>query len=173
MSEDGPSNALAVLVEKPRVEAAIEELQAEGVYDDRRKVTEHDDGTVALPVTDPPQETSVLDVMRQTDPELRAPELDDLLADRGWTDEELALAPSSWAVIGSVLSVTLDEDCPRQEEVGEALLELHGETDTVLADGGVSGDYREPNGRVIAGIGETETIHTEHGTKYALDLPHP
>ena len=170
MSEDGPSNALAVLVEKARAEAAIDSLQAEGLYDDGRKVTEHDDGTVALPITDPPQETSVLDVMRQTDPELRAPELDDLLAARGWTDDELALAPSSWAVIGSVLSVTLDENCPRQAEVGEALLELHGEADTVLADGGVSGDYREPDGRVIAGVGETETIHTEHGTRYALDL---
>ena len=169
-NEDVPPNALAVLVEKARAEAAIEELQAEGVYDDRRKVTEHDDGTVALPVTDPPQETSVLDVIRQTDPELRAPELDDLLAERGWTDDELALAPSSWAVIGSVLSVTLDEDCPRQEEVGEALLDLHGEADTVLAEGGVSGVHREPSGRVIAGIGETETIHTEHGTRYALDL---
>ncbi|MCL9813569.1 class I SAM-dependent methyltransferase [Natranaeroarchaeum aerophilus] len=170
MSEDAPPNDLAALVEKPSAEAAIDSLQAEGVYDADRKVTEHDDGTVALPVTGPPQETNVLDVMRQTDPELRAPELNDLLADRGWTDEELALAPSSWAVIGSVLTVRLNGDCPREEEVGEALLELHGEADTVLADGGVSGIHREPTGRVIAGIGETETIHTEHGTRYALDL---
>jgi tRNA wybutosine-synthesizing protein 2 len=170
MSENAPPNSLAVLVKKPRAETVIEALREEGVYDDGRKVTEHDDGTVALPVTAPPQETSVLEVMRQTDPELRAPELADLLAARGWTDEELALAPSSWAVIGSILSVHLDEDCPREEEVGEALLELHGEADTVLSDGGVSGVHREPDSRMIAGIGETETIHTEHGTKYALDL---
>ncbi|QSG01603.1 class I SAM-dependent methyltransferase [Natranaeroarchaeum sulfidigenes] len=166
MSED----ALAALVEKPHAEIAIESLRDEGVYDDGRRVTDHDDGTVALPVTEPPQETDVLDVMRQTDLELRAPDLIDLLAERGWTEAELELAPGSWAVIGSVLLVTLDEDCPREGEVGEALLELHGEADTVLADGGVSGVHREPSGRIIAGVEDTETIHTEHGTRYALDL---
>ncbi|MFC7212354.1 class I SAM-dependent methyltransferase [Natronoarchaeum sp. GCM10025321] len=169
MSGDSDELALAALVEKPRTEVAIEALRSEGVYDDGRMVTEHDDGTVALPVTDPPQATSVLDVVRQTDPELRAPDLADLLAERGWTDEEVARAPASWAVIGSVVLVTL-EDCPREEEVGEALLDLHGEAETVLADGGVSGVRREPSGRVIAGVDDTETIHTEHGTRYALDL---
>jgi tRNA wybutosine-synthesizing protein 2 len=57
-----------------------------------------------------------------------------------------------------------------REAIGDALLELHGEADTVLARGGVSGTRREPDVTVVAGTGETETIHVEHGTKYALDL---
>jgi len=161
--------ALAAVVEKPRAEVTTEQLRAEGVYDDRRSVVEHGAETVELPVTDPPAETAVLEVVRQTDPALRERGLETLLAERGWTDAELERAPGSWAVIGSVVLVTL-EDCPREAEVGEALLALHGEADTVLAHEGVAGERRQPEGRVIAGDGTTETIHAEHGTRYALDL---
>ncbi|ELY55925.1 class I SAM-dependent methyltransferase [Natronolimnohabitans innermongolicus] len=182
---------LAVIVEKTRAETAIESLRAEGVYDDSRRVRESaaetrsnagDDGdgtaetveTIALPVTDPPTETRVLDVARQVDPEPRSPDLEDLLAARGWSDVELEAAPGSWAVIGSVILVTVPEDCPDEAAVGEALLELHGEADSVLADEGIENDgeagtHREPRTRLIAGERDTETIHTEHGTRYGLD----
>jgi tRNA wybutosine-synthesizing protein 2 len=60
-------------------------------------------------------------------------------------------------------------DAPRPEEVGEALLALHG-AETVLARGGVEGPTRDPDVTVLAGTGDTETVHVEHGTKYALDL---
>ncbi|GAA0673592.1 class I SAM-dependent methyltransferase family protein [Natronoarchaeum mannanilyticum] len=166
---DGDDDALAAVVEKPRAEVATEQLRAEGVYDDRRKVREYGPESVALPVTTAPADTDVLEVVVQTDPELRGTTLPDLLAERGWTDAEIERAPGSWAVIGSVVLVTL-EDCPREAELGDALLELHGEADTVLAHEGVDGERREPDGRVIAGDPSTETIHTEHGTRYALDL---
>ncbi|WP_121820950.1 class I SAM-dependent methyltransferase [Halostella salina] len=159
---------LAAVVEKPRAEVAIESLRAEGVYDDARRVREYGDA-VALPVTEPPDETEVREVVRQVDPDRRNPDLDTLLRDRGWTDDELARAPGSWSVVGSVILVTFD-DCPRESEVGEALLELHGAADTVVASEGVSGERREPSVRVVAGDGDTETVHTEHGTRYALDL---
>src|SRR6056297_1989826 len=166
---DAGDQPLAVVVEKPRAEVATEQLRAEGVYDDGRKVREYGAETVALPVTASPAETDVLEVVVQTDPELRGTTLPDLLAERGWTDAEIERAPGSWAVIGSVVLVTL-EDCPREAELGDALLELHGEADTVLAHEGVDGERREPDGSVIAGDPSTETIHTEHGTRYALDL---
>jgi tRNA wybutosine-synthesizing protein 2 len=72
-------------------------------------------------------------------------------------------------VLGSVVLVTL-EDCPDEAAVGEALLELHGEADTVVANEGVSGELREPDVRVVAGAGDTETVHTEHGVRYGMDL---
>ncbi|WP_049969382.1 class I SAM-dependent methyltransferase [Haladaptatus cibarius] len=162
-------NDLAVLVEKPRAETAIAELTAEGVYDDSRKVCEHDDETLELPVTKNPTETDVLDVIEQVSPEPRLPDLEAHLRAQGWNDEELDSAPKSWAVIGSVILVQFD-DCPRKSEIGEALLDLHGEADTVLSRDGISGEHREPEMTVVAGSGDTETIHTEHGTKYALDL---
>ena len=159
---------LAVLVEKPRAEAATESLREEGVYDDGRSVAPHGEGTVALPVTGPPAETDVLGVV-ETDLPRRTRGLADLLRERGWGEEELDLAPASWAVVGRVVLVDVG-DAPRPTEVGEALLELHGEADTVLARGGIAGRTREPDVEVLAGEGDTETVHTEHGIRYALDL---
>ncbi|WP_158058341.1 class I SAM-dependent methyltransferase [Halorussus halophilus] len=167
---------LAAVVPKPDSETTIAALRAEGVYDDARKVREYDEQTLALPVTDPPQETAVLEVVEQRDPERRAPGLDSLLLDRRWSEEAVERAPSSWAVVGDIVLVNFDADFDdalgddKREEVGEALLDLHGETDTVLARGGVSGTFREPDVEVVAGQGDTETVHTEHGTRYALDF---
>ncbi|MFC6731322.1 MULTISPECIES: class I SAM-dependent methyltransferase family protein [unclassified Haladaptatus] len=161
---------LAAVVAKADAEAAIASLTAEGVYDDSRKVVTHDEGHVELPILAPPSETAVFDVIRQTDPQRRTRTLEDVLAAEGWTEAELDSAPTSWAVVGSVVLVKLPDDCPRPKEVGEALLSLHGEAETVVSRGGISGARREPTGTVIAGSGDTETVHTEHGTKYAVDL---
>ena len=181
---------LAVVVEKSRAETAIESLREEGVYDDSRRVRGVSDATaletqrtrnrdegpdrIALPVTEAPTETHVLEVIRQVDPEYRSRDLEDLLVDRGWSDADLESAPGSWAVIGSVILVRLPADCPDETDVAEALLDLHGEADSVLADEGIendgtSGTYREPRTRLLAGDPGTETIHTEHGTRYGLD----
>jgi tRNA wybutosine-synthesizing protein 2 len=165
---DTAGKPLAAVVERPRAEVAIDALRAEGVYDDDRQVRPFGDDAVALPVTEPPTETSVKGVLRQ-EPARRLRTLEDHLRERGWTDEELARAPGSWAVIGTVVLVDVG-DAPRPSEVGAALLELHANADTVLARGGIEGSHREPDVEVIAGSGDTETVHTEHGTRYALDL---
>jgi len=171
MSEDtetADDQQLAVVVHKPRSQVAIESLRAEGVYDDTRSVTEWTADSVAVPVTAPPQETQFREVVRQVG-KRRLRTLDDHLRERGWTDAEIAAAPSSWAVLGSVVLVDIG-DSPRPAEVGDALLALHGEAETVLARHGISGEHREPSVKVIAGDGDTETVHTEHGTRYAMDL---
>ncbi|RQG94003.1 class I SAM-dependent methyltransferase [Natrarchaeobius chitinivorans] len=165
---------LAVIVDKPRTETAIESLRVEGVYDDSRRVREDGPDRVALPVTEPPSETDVLEVVRQVDPEPRTPDLEDRLADRGWDEDALAAAPGSWAVVGSVVLVSVPDGCPDETELAEALLELHGEADSVLANEGIANDgeagtCREPRTRLLAGDPDTETIHAEHGTRYGLD----
>lgn len=163
------NDPLAAIVPKPEGDRAIAALRAEGVYDDSRKVREAGDGALALPVTAPPRKIDVHDVITQPDSDRRARGLDDLLANRGWDEGEIKRAPSSWAVLGTVILAEF-EDCPCEAEVGEALLELHGGADTVLAREGISGEHREPSVRVVAGAGDTETVHTEHGTEYAMDL---
>ncbi|MFC7213992.1 class I SAM-dependent methyltransferase [Saliphagus sp. GCM10025334] len=169
---------LAVVVEKPRSETAIESLRAEGVYDDDRRVREYGSETVALPVLEPPSDTAVLEVVRQIDPTYRTRDLADHLRERGWSDADLETAPGSWAIIGSVILVRVPDDCHNEAELGEALLELHGEADSVLADEGISnggdgegdaGTYREPRTRLLAGSSDTETVHVEDGTRYGLD----
>ncbi|WP_306054975.1 class I SAM-dependent methyltransferase [Natronococcus wangiae] len=139
-----------------------------------RGVREDGPDRIALPVTEPPTETRVLEVVRQVDPEPRHRDLEDLLAERGWSDADLEAAPGSWAVIGSVVLVTVPESCPDEGALAEALLELHGDAESVLADEGIANDgdagtYREPRTRLLAGERDTETIHAEHGTRYGLD----
>ena len=159
---------LAAVVARGRAETAADALRAEGVYDDDRSVRPFGEDAVALPVTAPPSETAVREVVRQeAEPRLR--NLDDHLRERGWTEAERERAPGSWAVIGTVVLVDIG-DAPRPEEVGAALLDLHANADTVLARHGIDGEQRRPDVEVIAGAGDTETIHTEHGTRYALDL---
>ncbi len=172
--EAGTDSPLAVVVEKPRAETAAESLRAEGVYDDERQVREYTAETVALPVFDHPDETAVLEVIRQIDPDYRSPDLETRLAERGWSEADLEHVPGSWAVVGSVILVTVPEDCPDETALGEELLGIHGEAESVLADEGVANDgaagtHREPLTRLLAGHRDTETIHTEHGTKYGLD----
>jgi len=163
-----PGDDLAVVVDRVRTETVIDALRAEGVYDDDRSVREYGEGGVSVPVTAVPETVAHRDVVRQVgEPRLRG--LADHLRQRGWTDDEIERAPSSWAVLGTVILVEVGE-APRPEEVGEALLALHGEADTVLAREGISGAHREPEVRVLAGEGDTETVHVEHGTTYAMDL---
>ncbi|MFC6952635.1 class I SAM-dependent methyltransferase family protein [Halorubellus litoreus] len=166
-SADGDAPLAAVVV-KPRAEVATAGLRAEGVYDDDRAVRAFDADTVALPVTEAPQETQVRRVVRQPDPEYRSRDLADYLRDRGWSEDDVAAAPGSWAVVGSVVLVD-DGDYHDDAELGDALLELHGDADTVCVRSGVTGVHRTPDLRVIAGSGDTETVHVEHGTRYALD----
>ncbi|QLH76022.1 class I SAM-dependent methyltransferase family protein [Halosimplex rubrum] len=165
---DERDDRLAVVVDKPRAEAVIDDLERAGVYDADRSVREFDEGSVSLPVTAVPEAVDYREVVRQVgEPRLR--DLADHLRERGWTDEEVELAPSSWAVLGTVVLVDIG-DAPRPAELGEALLDLHGAADTVLARGPVTGAHREPDVTVLAGEGDTETVHREHGTTYAMDL---
>ncbi len=161
--------ALAAVVPKAEADVALASLKDEDVFDDSRRLRERDEETLEIPVTTHPQTTRVLDVIEQVDPEPRVDGLPTLLRERGFTESEIDRAPASWAVIGEVIVVRFG-DCERREAVAEALLELHREADTVVARGDIAGEHREPDIEVVAGEGDTETVHTEYGTRYALDL---
>ena len=157
---------LAVVVDVQDTQQAIDALEAEGVYDPSRSVEPHAEG-VAVPVTARPE--TVGGRVAEVDLPARNRDLRDLLAARGWSDDALDQVPSSWAVLGTCIVVD-DTGFPDQQAVGDALLDLHGNADTVLLHRGVSGRTREPDVEVLAGVGDTEVVHTEHGTKYAMDL---
>ncbi len=171
MAEEWSDGPLAVAVRPPETERAMDALRAEGVYDERRRLRERE-GAVEVPVTAAPTATTVGTVIEQSTPVYRAGGLPERLRERGWTDDEVADAPGSWAVVGDVILVegaALD-DAPRPDEVGAALLDLHGNAHTVLAREGIAGSHREPSVRVVAGDDDTKTVHVEAGTRYALDL---
>lgn len=166
MSDTHPK--LVALVAKPRVGDTIDSLSREGVYDDTRRITEHDETQVAIPISEHPIETSVNEVTR-LELSRRVTGLSDLLKERGFSESVIRSAPASWAVLGSVVLADFD-GCTEREAVADALLELHGEADTVLHRNGIDGAYRIPDVEFVAGAGETETVHVEHGIKYALNL---
>jgi len=79
--------------------------------------------------------------------------------------------PSSYDIIGNLILVDLCEELrDYAREIGEALLRIHPRAKVVLAKGETTGDYRIRHVEVIAGSGDTETIHREHGCVYKLDL---
>jgi len=156
------------LVSKPDAERAIASLRERGVYDPDRSVREHGADTVGIPVTREVDAPAVLAVVEDADPVPRTRGLADRLRECGHDPAALS-PPASWAVVGSVVLADFD-GCAAPEAVGEALLDLHGEAETVLDRGGVAGPHREPDVSVVAGTGETATVHVEHGTVYGLDL---
>jgi tRNA wybutosine-synthesizing protein 2 len=171
------ASGLAALAPKPAAERARRQLSALGVYDGDRGIERYDDDRVALPVTgaDPADREGTVAAVEDVERVVRhaLPARDHTLADslrtRGWDEADIDRVPGSWAVIGTVVLADFD-GCPRPAEVGDALLDLHGEADTVLDRGGIDGRTRDPDVTVVAGAGDTETVHTEHGTAYALDL---
>ncbi len=153
-TETADDQQLAVVVHEPRSQVAIEsrERRASTTTPKRHRV---DRGHVAVPVTAPPQDIAVREVVRQVG-KRRLRTLDDHLRERGWTDTEIAAAPSSWAVLGSVVLVDIG-DSPRPAEVGDArwpstarprrcwLATASPGNTAILASG-------------IAGDGDTETV---------------
>ncbi|GGL46390.1 class I SAM-dependent methyltransferase [Halocalculus aciditolerans] len=166
-------HTLAAVVPETETEDAIAAFESRGCYDDTRKVVPSATrGLMEVPVTDHPGSDADYEIVVQSDPDYRNAGLDAELADRGWSADEIDAAPSSWAVVGDVILVRFPEDYPdeRRETVADALLSVHGNVDTVLARRGIDGEFRTPDVEVVAGSGDTETVHVEHGTKYALDL---
>ena len=103
-------NALAVVVPKAETEAKLDGLEAEGVYDDARKIRAHDADRAELPVLAEPRATTFDALIEQDDPVVRATGLDDRLRERGWGEDAIATAPGSWAVVESI---SLDDGVER------------------------------------------------------------
>jgi len=74
-----------------------------------------------------------------------------------------------YEVIGDIALIEADD--PDADRIGEALLKVHPNLNTVLgATTPVVGEYRIREFTVIAGVDKTGTIHKEYGCRYAVDL---
>jgi len=84
----------------------------------------------------------------------------------------LASFPRSIDIIGEVAVVEIPPELEKYKQiVGKSILESHKRVHTVLAKASaISGVKRLREYEVIAGLGETETIHREHGCIYRLDV---
>jgi len=86
--------------------------------------------------------------------------------------KEQSLLPSSYQKIGDIVIVNLKEDVEKYDKkIGKIILENIPNTQTVCRRTDyITGKFREPNIKVIAGDKNTETIHKEHGIEYKLDV---
>lgn len=80
--------------------------------------------------------------------------------------------PHSLDIVGEIAIVELNEAVvPYEGQIGEAIMVVNSRISTVYAkEGGVEGVCRIRPLRLIAGKGQTQTIHTEYGVKLAIDV---
>lgn len=84
----------------------------------------------------------------------------------------LASLPRAIDFVGDIAIIEIPPELePHKAFIGEAILKLHKNVQTVLAKAGaVSGVYRLREFNVIAGKPKTDTVHKEYGCRYHVDL---
>lgn len=84
----------------------------------------------------------------------------------------LAGIPRAVDFVGDIAIIEVPPELePHKGFIGEAILKLHKNVQTVLAKAGaVSGVYRLREFNVIAGKPKTDTVHKEYGCRYHVDL---
>lgn len=86
--------------------------------------------------------------------------------------EELEELGTSFDIVGDIAIIKLsDLLLEKKEAIGEALMNVHGNLNTVLRQTSpVSGEFRTRKLEVVAGEMKTETTHREHGCSFKVDL---
>lgn len=167
MSRATPRRArLAAVAEKAHADLAIKRIISLGVFDKSRKIIKRD-GHIEIPVVSP---ASGFDTVLQDEPAYyrMLPDLSHALQDVLPYDC-MSLLPRGWFLLGEVIVVKIHPLLkPYETHIGQALLEYYPRCCTVLADEGISGPFREPVRRAIAGS-RTRTVHRENGVIFNLD----
>lgn len=164
-----------VVVPRREAEAVRKRLHSCGIVDLSRKITK-DGGSVLIPLNaDPPIDLAAYGT--------RSPDRAPLPPRRASQNPRTALrtelaaagvpldaAPRRWQRIGDVVVIRIP---PEGRTHGHAIAEVFGRTlraRTVVEDvSGIHGPLRTPDVRILWGS-ETETIHTEGGIRYRLDV---
>lgn len=93
-----------------------------------------------------------------------------LLEQRKSVEDILGFKPS-FEVVGDIAVITESVGPLEEQEVADALMDLHRNIKVVAKRvSAVEGVYRTRQMDVIAGENRTETMHTEHGCRFKLDL---
>ena len=80
------------------------------------------------------------------------------------------LLPSKWEKIGTILILKLPQELNSYTTlIGHTYADILECTSVLQDTGGVSGELRQPNTKLIYGDTHTETIHIENAVKYQLD----
>lgn len=149
---------------------------------DRTLKIQRDESFLYIPLSRSPQEKELqtlkeqipgLELSTHTFPERnRQPDtLPELLEER-IPSPLISNLPGAIDFIGGIAVVRIPPELEAYKNViGEAILKLHKNVRTVLAKAGaVTGTHRIRDLELIAGEPNTETIHTEYGCRYYVDV---
>ena len=164
---------LAVVVAREHAERARRWLLHEGLIDRGRRIVQKG-GEVEIPVLEAPASLPVpFTLVEQRSPRFVSPpisfeqlrrELHELIG------EKAELLRGGWELIGDVLIISLPQELyPHRREIGEFLLRFHPRARSVVARRSIREELRYPEAEVIAGEGDTTTLHREHGCVFKLD----
>jgi len=79
--------------------------------------------------------------------------------------------PTSFDIIGDIILIKIPKNLIKyQERITEPLLNFNKNIKTICSSPAVTGELRTRKVKVIAGEKNTETIHTEYGLKFILDV---
>lgn len=80
--------------------------------------------------------------------------------------------PRGFDIIGDIAIIEIPKELLKKEKlIGEEILKLHKNVKTVVRKvGGHKGQLRVQKNKVIAGIRKKETIYTEHGCRFKLNI---
>ncbi len=162
-------------VPKEHAEAVRRELHHQDLVDRSRKITKRGD-SVLIPVRSPPstdlarfEARVVYDVQVPTRLTPRSPR-EILRAELEKSAVPASAAPTRWERVGDIVRFRIPPGGKRYEKT---IAEIYGRVlraRTVVEDvSGIHGPLRTPEVRVLWGNG-TETVHTEGGVQYALDV---
>ncbi|MCQ6963469.1 class I SAM-dependent methyltransferase [Methanolobus chelungpuianus] len=161
----------AVIVPVSQAEALRSELLGKGMLDHSRKIKVSStlgEEFLEIPVTG---EIACMETIEQPDPEyyIRQHSLRDLL--KGTIPEnDLALVPSGWHVLGKIIIVSIDERIEgHRQSIASKLLGIYPQCHTVIRDRGIEGQFRQPQREILLGT-STETTHKENGCLFRLDV---
>lgn len=93
------------------------------------------------------------------------------VAMRGILDEkELKLLPRGYKRLGHVAVIYLPPELiGRERDIAEKIIKMSGARTVAVGEGAITGRFREPRLKVVAGDPNTETIHLENGCRFKLD----
>ncbi|PSG97122.1 class I SAM-dependent methyltransferase family protein [Thermoplasmatales archaeon SW_10_69_26] len=174
MTTAAPPFGVCVSVPAASAGDALQRLGGEGLRDDRYRVHREDE-RVLIPVERPARAAELLEGARLVETELehdpRRPPIEIVRErlDPVLDAEQQAAVPTGWTELGDVLVLRLPDDLhPEAETVARAYADVLDVSSVVHLEGS-SGEFREPETRLLCGDEDTETVHREHGIVYRLD----
>ncbi|MFP4654478.1 MAG: class I SAM-dependent methyltransferase [Methanohalobium sp.] len=157
-----------IQVPKKKGEPIRRILIEQGILDASAKISS-DDVFLYFPVLREPAIQELLQ-LKQILEDINVDDYEFELMEKQPTFEDLLGYVPHYEIVGDIAVIDSDNE-PESSRIADTILKVHPNIKTVLGTiAPVGGEYRVRNVKVIAGENRTETIHKEHGCKYAVDI---